>query len=271
MSFITLGYADVALAAILLIANAVLSLALGLGLARPLLIAAVRMVVQLLLIGLVLKALFALASPLWTGVAVAVMMLVASREIMARQQRRLRGAWGFGLGAASMMSAGLIVTVLALTTAIRPDPWYDPRYALPLLGMVLGNTMNGVSLALFTMFNAASRERTAIEARLALGEERGEALAGPRQEALRAGLTPIINSMSVSGVVALPGMMTGQILAGVDPVEAVKYQLLIMFLIAGGTGFGVLAAVFGGLRRLTDERHRLRLDRLMGLKEKPRA
>ncbi|MEE8393590.1 MAG: ABC transporter permease [Rhodospirillales bacterium] len=264
MNFIALGYQDVALASLLLFANVGLSLALRLGLGRTLLVAAARMTVQLLLIGLVLKALFALASPQWTGLAMAVMVLVAGREIMARQERRLAGPWGYGLGATSMMAASVLVTVLALTTAIEPDPWYDPRFALPLLGMILGNTMNGVALALNTLFNSASRERLSIEAGLALGFDRYKALAGPRREALRTGLTPIVNAMSIAGVVSLPGMMTGQILAGVDPVEAVKYQLLIMFLIAGGTGFGVLAAVLGGVRLLTDERHRLRLERLSG-------
>ena len=73
---------------------------------------------------------------------------------------------------------------------------------------------------------------------------------------------PIVNAMAATGLVALPGMMTGQILSGVDPVEAVKYQTLIMFLIAGGTGFGALTAVLAGAARLTDGRHRLRLDRL---------
>jgi putative ABC transport system permease protein len=73
---------------------------------------------------------------------------------------------------------------------------------------------------------------------------------------------PTINSMSATGVVSLPGMMTGQILGGVPPAEAVKYQILVMFLIAGGTGLGAVTAVLGGLYRLTDGRHRLRLDRL---------
>ncbi len=81
-------------------------------------------------------------------------------------------------------------------------------------------------------------------------------------KALRNGLMPIINAMSAAGLIALPGMMTGQILAGADPVEAVKYQILIMFLIAGGTGIAVLLTVAAGVRRLTDSRHRLRLDRL---------
>jgi ABC-type iron transport system FetAB permease component len=72
----------------------------------------------------------------------------------------------------------------------------------------------------------------------------------------------IINSMAAAGLVSLPGMMTGQILGGSPPMEAVKYQILIMFLIAGGTGFGTMVAVWLGSRRLFDERQSLRLDRL---------
>jgi putative ABC transport system permease protein len=77
---------------------------------------------------------------------------------------------------------------------------------------------------------------------------------------------PVINSMAATGVVSLPGMMTGQILGGVPPAEAVKYQILVMFLIAGGTGLGAVTAVVGGIYRLTDARHRLRFDRLTGPK-----
>src|SRR5262249_21361357 len=81
------------------------------------------------------------------------------------------------------------------------------------------------------------------------------------REALRSALMPTINSMSATGLVSLPGMMTGQILGGVPPVEAVKYQILVMFLVSGGTGLGAVAAVFVGGFRLADGRHRLRLDR----------
>ena len=75
---------------------------------------------------------------------------------------------------------------------------------------------------------------------------------------------PILNAMAVAGVVSLPGMMTGQILAGADPVEAAKYQIMIMFAIAGSTAFAVLLAALGGTWLLSDERQRLRLDRLKG-------
>jgi len=122
--------------------------------------------------------------------------------------------------------------------------------------------MTGVSLGLHTLTTGLVRERAAVEARLCLGATRREALLPVSRAALRTALMPIINSMAATGLVALPGMMTGQIIAGADPVEAVKYQILVMFLIAGGTGLGATAAVMAGGHRLTDARHRLRLDRL---------
>jgi putative ABC transport system permease protein len=262
MTYIHLDYSDLALASLLVIANAALSIALDLGLARRILIAASRMVVQLMLVGLVLKVLFAAVSPLWTGVAALSMVLFAGQEIMARQDRRFTGWWSYGIGTGSMLLAAGLVTLFGLTTQLRPDPWYDPRYAIPLLGMVLGNTMTGISLGLHTLTSSVADQRGAIEARLALGAEIRQAMGPLVRKALKNAAMPIINTMGTTGLVALPGMMTGQILAGVEPVEAVKYQILIMFLISGGTTAGAVAAVLGATARLTDHRHRLRLDRL---------
>lgn len=260
--YIALSWLDLALAAIFLLLNAALSLALRLGVERQLLFNAVRMVVQLLLIGLVLKTVFALASPLATALIAIVMITFAGREIRSRQQRRLRGLWGYSIGAGAMMTAGMIVTIFALTLQIQPEPWWSPRYALPLFGMILGNTMTGVSLGLDTLHTTLHRERRSVEAQLALGRTRFEAVSPAARIAMRSGFMPIINSMAASGVVSIPGMMTGQILSGVDPNEAVKYQLLITMLISGATGFGVIGAILGSLWRLTDERHRLRLERM---------
>jgi putative ABC transport system permease protein len=152
--------------------------------------------------------------------------------------------------------------MFSLLTQLRPEPWYHPRYALPLLGMMLGNTMTGISLGLDVLTIGLVRERAAVESCLALGGTRYQALLPVVRDALRSGFMPTINGMAATGLVSIPGMMTGQILAGVEPIDAVKYQLLIMFLIAGGTGLGTLAAVMGGVRLLTDHRHRLRLDRI---------
>jgi putative ABC transport system permease protein len=140
---------------------------------------------------------------------------------------------------------------------IAPDPWYAPRYILPVLGMVLGNTMTAVALVLDGLSEAASRDRAAIEARLALGARRFGALSDPLRSALRTAMTPMLNAMATTGIVALPGMMTGQIIAGADPVGAAKYQVLIMFLIAGATALGAFLAAVGAVFLLTDERHRL--------------
>ena len=260
--YLALSYWDVALAAGFLILNAALSLWLQLGLARQMMVAGARMVVQLLAVGLVLKAVFAAGSALLTfGLAVG-MILFAGREIWARQERPMRGAWGPGLGAGAMTLAGTLVIVITLTQQIGADPWWSPRYALPLFGMILGNTMTGVSLGLDTLSTSLWRDSRAVEARLLLGATRWEAVRPFARRAMRSGMTPIINAMAATGVISLPGMMTGQILSGVDPSEAVKYQLLIMFLIGGATGIGVVLAIAGGIWRLTDDRHRLRLDRL---------
>ncbi len=128
--------------------------------------------------------------------------------------------------------------------------------------MFLGNTMTGIAVGLDRLLRSIARDRSAIESRLAPCHTTKEAMSVVLRNAIRSGLIPIINSMSAIGLVSIPGMMTGQILAGIEPMEAVKYQLLIMFLIAGGTTFGVLGAVLACGWRLTDNRHRLRLDRL---------
>ena len=118
--FITLDYGDVAMAAALVLINAGLSIWLQLGLERRLLIAAVRMVVQLSLIGLVLQWLFALVSPLWTATAAVLMVLFAGREAMARQERRFSGWWGFGLGTTSMLMASLSQVPPSILTICAP-------------------------------------------------------------------------------------------------------------------------------------------------------
>lgn len=259
---ITLSSMDLGLAALLVLVMAALSWRMQLGLTGSLLIAAARTVVQLLLVGLVLKTLFEHVDLLWVGGIAMVMLLAAGREVMARQQRRFSGWWGFGMGTGAMFVSSFAIAVLTLTTLIGTDPWYTPQYAVPLLGMLLGNTMSGIALALDRLTQTAWQQRAVIEQRLMLGATRLEAIAEIRREAMRSGMMPIINAMAAAGLVSLPGMMTGQILAGSPPLEAVKYQILIMFLISAGTGFGVTAALWLASKRLFDERHRLRLDKL---------
>lgn len=261
MNLIALSAWDLVLAAGLVMVLAALSWRLCLGVGRRVLVAALRGAVQLMLVGLVLKQLFAQANPVLIGLIVLVMWSVAGWEVQSRQKRRYTGPWGYGIGTLSLFLSSFSVTLLALLVIIQVEPWYQPRYLIPLLGMLLGNTMSGVAIALDQLTRQAWDARGCIEARLLLGATWEEAIADPRREALRSGLIPIVNAMAAAGLVSLPGMMTGQILAG-SPLEAAKYQLLILFLIAGGTGLGTMAAVWAGSRRLFDDRQRLRLDRL---------
>lgn len=264
MGAITLSPLDLALASTLVLLLALISRRLHFGVERRMLVAALRTTVQLSLIGVVLKVLFENATLGWVVLMASVMLLVAGREVMARQERRFAGWWGYGVGTLSMFISSFAVTLLALSILIQPEPWYLPQYAIPLLGMLLGNTMNGIALGLDRLTTAAWQQRQIIEARLLLGQSAFQAIGEIRRESMRVGMVPMINAMAAAGVVSLPGMMTGQILAGAPPLEAVKYQILIMFLITAGTGFGTLGAVWLGAQRLFDERERLRLDRLHG-------
>ena len=263
MEVIELAWWKLGLAALLVLALAATGYLARLGITRNLLIAALRTVIQLTLIGLVLEALFASAAFYWIVLMALIMLLVAGREVVARQGRRLRGWWAFSIGTGAMFVSSFTVTILALTVVIGPEPWYAPQYAIPLLGMMLGNTMTGVSLALDRLNESVWRQRAVIENRLMLGQTWQQALEDIRSEAMRSGMMPSINAMAAAGIVSLPGMMTGQILAGSPPAVAVKYQILVMLIITVGTGFGALMAVSWGGRRLFDERERLRLDRLV--------
>ena len=261
--FIPLSAFDLSLAAILVVLLALLSWRMQLNVTQQLVIAAIRTTVQLLLIGLVLKTIFTHIDILWVSLICLVMLSVAGWEILSRQHRKLKGWWGFGVSTASLFVSSFFISILALITIIQSDPWYHPQYAIPLLGMLLGNTMTGIALGMDRLVQTAWQQRSIIEQRLMLGQTSVQAINNIRKESMRAGMIPIINSMAAAGIVSLPGMMTGQILAGAPPVEAVKYQILIMFLITAGTGFGVISVLWFISRRLFDDRHRLRFDQLL--------
>jgi len=262
VTLVLLSPFDLALAAVLVLLLAAMSWRLHLGVGRRVLIAAVRSTVQLMLVGLVLKYLFAETHPGLIGLMALVMLSVAGFEVLQRQQRRFCGPWGYGIGTVSMLLSSFSVLVLALSVIIGVEPWYQPQYLIPLLGMLLGNAMSGIAIALDDLTRNAWDARGRIEARLLAGGTWDHAVEDIRRNALRSGLIPIVNAMATAGLVSLPGMMTGQILAGSPPMEAAKYQLLVMFLISAGTGLGAVVAVWIGSRRLFDERERLRLDRL---------
>ena len=132
---------------------------------------------------------------------------------------------------------------------VQVEPWYEPRYVIPLAGMVLGNSMTGIALALERVFADLDRRSDELLALTALGATPWEAAHQSVRDALRAGLIPTINSMAAAGIVFIPGMMAGQILAGADPLTATGYQIVVMLMVAAATAIGSVTAVLLTYRR----------------------
>lgn len=249
-----------ALSAVFVVAAGAVGLALRLGIAKRLAIASVRTVVQLLLIGYVLQWVFALREPFVVLLLLTTMIALASRAAVDRSKRRYRGV--HALAFVTLAVTGLATTLGTTQVIVGVEPWWRPQYVVPLLGMVLGNGLTGISLCLDDLLASLSEHKDKVEAELALGASRWEAARGPVRESIRRGMIPIINAMSVVGIVSLPGMMTGQILEGADPLRAVRYQIVIMFVVASATTFGCMLLALATYRRLFNARHQLRAERI---------
>lgn len=208
-----------------------------LGLARGFLIGGVRAFVQLLAVGYVLVYLFETKRWWMVLLALAVMLVAATATATRRRGNAPAGGrrrlWEIS-GAAMLVSSGL---TLAYVTGIvlQVRPWYEPRYLIPLFGMIVGNAMNGAALAAERLTSEMEAQRNTIEAYLALGAAPKRAAAEPVRRALIAALIPSVNGLMVVGLVQLPGMMTGQILAGQSPMLAVRYQVIVAFMLAAAT------------------------------------
>ena len=191
-----------------------------------------RMLVQLLLIGYVLVYIFEAEHAAIIGAVLIVMLVIASwiaiRPVARKQAHVFRNA----LIAISI--GGILVLALVTQVVIAVDPWFNPRYVVPLAGMVFAGAMNSVSLA-------AERFESEIGRNVSVSEA--------RRIALSAALIPITNSLFAVGVVALPGMMTGQILSGISPLIAAKYQIVVMSMLFGVSGLS--AAIYLQLQNRT--------------------
>jgi putative ABC transport system permease protein len=257
---VELGWPGLAAAASLLLLNGALSAALGLGLGKKILVATIRTTVQLSILGWILVPVFATSNPYLTVGICVILLTLASRESLRRNKRRFSKG---GISAFLSLLLGVCATMsIATQTVIDVTPWYTPRYLIPLVGMILGNGLNGISIGLDRALGLISENTDRVELLLMRGANRWEAAKPVAAEAIRAGMVPILNAMSVVGMVSIPGMMTGQILGGTPPELAAKYQILIMFLIAAATALSVTGIVFGAMFRLFDSSHRLRVDRI---------
>lgn len=259
-NYIPISYAQLALSSALILINIVLSFWLRLGLEQRLWVASLRMVVQLLLVGYVLEWVFQLQNPVWVLLVALAMTVMAGTSAVNRTRRRFSSIYWNSF--VSILAAAFTVTGLAVAGIIQVQPWYNPQYLIPLLGMILGNALTGTSLALDRFMEDLVSYRRQTEALLALGATRWEAAHPTMTEALRTGMIPTINSMMVMGIVSLPGMMTGQILAGASPTDAVRYQIVIIFAIAAGTALSTIIVVLLAFQALFNSKHQLRVEKL---------
>lgn len=256
MAVFQLSFSDVALSLILMVVAIALSRWERLGLEKNLAIGTVRAFVQLTLIGFALKILFQINSPWLLLLVLLVMLSVASIESVRRQQVRVPYFFWitfFTLTLALIVSLGVVVNLV-----IRPEPWYNLVVIIPLSGMVLGNGLNIVSLAANRFVGELQLRRNEVEVALSLAAPPRKALHTAFRNALHGALIPAVNALMTVGLVQLPGVMTGQILAGMPPVEAVKFQIVIMMMwIATGVISGVVATLLI-ITRLVNSRWQVR-------------
>jgi len=244
---IAIGWPQLLLATGFVLLVGVLSIRLSLGLERDLAVATLRTYVQLALLGFVLRWVFGVDSVWLVLGIVAIMVLMAAWTILRRSPDAPRGL--FATTAAAMTLTGFTVTFAVTGLVVQVDPWYDARYVITIAGMVLGNSMTGIALALERVFADLDARSDDVLALVALGASPWEAAHDSVRTALRAGLIPTINSMAAVGIVFIPGMMAGQILAGADPVMATAYQIVVMLMVSAATAIGSVTAVLLSYRR----------------------
>ncbi len=251
MRALEIGFADV-LVALLFVAVAVAAARWErTGEERSIAAAAARAIVQLLAVGYVIDAIFGLENLAATVAFIAVMLGFAT-QIAAR---RGRGVPQSARVAAVAIGAGSVVVLLALV-ALQIAP-ARAQYLIPLAGMVIGNSMSSCGIALREIARDRIRAAAELESALSLGAEPRAAAADARRRTMRAALGPLIDNTKAVGVVALPGAMTGMILAGIDPLRAVRLQIVVMFMLLAATSISVLVAVELGFARLFNDRAQL--------------
>ena len=199
---------------------------IGAKLSKDIIVGILRMIVQLALVGIYIKTLFQLNNPWLNGLWILIMLLVADLSILKRAGLKAKY---FLLATFSAVAASILLsTAYLVMLVIQPPNIFDARYIVPLAGMILGNCMQGNVIALERFYAAIRKNQTEYTTYLLLGATRWEAVRPYFREAIKAALNPTIAGMATMGLVSLPGMMTGQILGGSEPLVAVKYQIAIM-------------------------------------------
>lgn len=230
----------------------------GLSREKEIMLAAVRMTLQLVLTGYLLAFLFERRHPFLSVLAVLIMLAFAIDNIIKRVRRPLSPQIKTVI--ALSMTVGTITCLLFFLLAVFSlSPWYEPRYFIPIAGMLIGNSMTGISLGVNRLAEGMYTQKDLVETALMLGATPKAASKTIVDSAFDAAILPTMNAMVGMGIVFLPGMMTGQILAGASPVTAIQYQIAIMLGITGSVALTVLLFVQLGYKTFFNQEQQLRL------------
>ncbi|MCK5503613.1 MAG: iron export ABC transporter permease subunit FetB [Thermodesulfovibrionia bacterium] len=235
---INISWTNVALTTLLVIATGGCSLYLKLRLEKDLIVGTIRTFLQLFLLGYVLKIVFAINNP-WIVFAIFSFMIFFAARIISGRVKEKRIPY-FMPVLASMFLSYMVINSFVMAVIVQVKPWYYPVYFIPVGGMIIGNSMNAIAIAINNWFEGLKMERDRIELYLSLGATPVESCRKNFKDAISSGMIPSINALMSVGVVSIPGMMTGQMLAGTDPLIAIKYQIVIMLLLVGSTALSTI-------------------------------
>ncbi|MCY7323336.1 MAG: iron export ABC transporter permease subunit FetB [Phormidesmis sp. CAN_BIN36] len=217
------------------------------GLEGSLALAAGRTIAQLTVLGYFLGVVFAFKSP--QAVLAVLMGMLVVAAIVARNRISQKIPRLLPLIAGSILVSTALTLTYTNLLIVQPQPWYDPQTVIPLAGMVLGNAMNAAAIAGDRLVSTLNASQLEIETHLSLGATPQQAVVLYRREAIKAGLIPTSNSMMVVGLVTLPGIITGQLLGGANPIQAAAFQMLILFMLAFSTLLTTILVTQGLLRQ----------------------
>lgn len=234
-----------------------ISIKLKLGVARRMLWATARALVQLLAMGFIIQAVIKLDNPAVSLSLIGVMVLAAVQIALAKGSGVSRGLWPQVL---LTLAVSVLLEIVVITElVVRPAPWYAPEVLITMAGMLLGNVVTAVAIALTRFFRDMRQRRGEVEMMLALGATPAEAAKPSIVDAVKLGLLPTVSQLASSGLVLIPGMMAGQIIAGADPILAAKYQFVVLAAISALTVIADVLVLALTYRSIFTEDDQLRL------------
>ncbi|MCF6094357.1 iron export ABC transporter permease subunit FetB [Microaerobacter geothermalis] len=225
---------------------------------KEILISSIRMTIQLVLVGYILAYVFDQRHPFYTIIIIAIMLIFAIYNIFKRTKSPL--SVEIKRIIALSMAAGILASLTYfILVVLQVFPWYEPRYVIPIAGMIIGNAMTGISLGVNTLLEGMTSNKHLVESALMLGATPKAASKQIVNQAFDAAMLPTINSMVGMGIVFLPGMMTGQILGGASPIVAIEYQIAVMLGIVGSVSLTVLVFVQFGYKTFFNSRSQMKI------------